>query len=79
MVLDGSNDPLMQQGSYDLMNLRFYVNIEQYDMDVILWGRNILDEEYINRTSFNTPIQDGQINAYVAEPATYGITIKKRF
>lgn len=79
MILDGSNDPLTAQDSYNILNLRFYMNFSEYDMDVILWGRNVLDEEYINRTNFNTPIQDGKLNAYVAEPATYGITVKKRF
>lgn len=79
MILDGSNDPLTAQDSYSLMNARLYMNFEKYDMDVILWGRNILDEEYINRTDFNTPLQTGKLNAYVSEPATYGITVKKRF
>lgn len=79
MILDGSNDPLTSQDSYSLLNARFFMNFEEYDMDVILWGRNILDEEYINRTDFNTPLQTGKLNAYVTEPATYGITLKKRF
>lgn len=79
MILDGSNDPYLEQGSYDLVNARFYMNLESYDLDIILWGRNVFDEEYINRTSFNTPIQNGKVNAYMAEPATYGITVKKRF
>ena len=48
-------------------------------MDVIIWGRNVLDEEYINRTNFNTPLQEGKFNAYVSEPATFGVTVKKRF
>ncbi len=79
MILDGSNDPYAQQGSFGLVNLRFYMNIENYDMDVIFWGRNVLNEEYINRTNFNTVIQDGKLNAYVSEPATFGVTVKKRF
>ena len=79
MVLDGSNDPYAMQDSYGLVNARFFMKLEQYDLDVILWGRNIFDEEYINRTNFNVPIQNGKMNAYVSEPATYGITVKKRF
>ncbi len=79
MVLDGSNDPLAAQGSYDVLNLRFFMNFSEYDMDLIFWGRNVLDEEYINRTNFNTPLQEGKFNAYVTEPATYGVTLKKRF
>ncbi|PCI63516.1 MAG: TonB-dependent receptor [Gammaproteobacteria bacterium] len=79
MVLDGSNDPFTIQDSYNVMNARLFFNFENYDMDVILWGRNILNENYINGTDFNTPLQNGKLNAYVSEPATYGITVKKRF
>lgn len=79
MLLDGSNDPLAEQDAYDILNLRFFMNFSDYDMDLIFWGRNVLDEEYINRTNFNTPLQTGKFNAYVSEPATYGVTLKKRF
>ena len=79
MVLDGSNDPFSEQDSYNLMNARLFMNFSDYDMDVIIWGRNVLDEEYINRTNFNTPLQEGKFNAYVSEPATFGVTVKKRF
>lgn len=79
MILDGSNDPYAMQDSYSLVNLRWYMSFDDYDTDVILWGRNVLDEEYINRTNFNTPLQAGKLNAYVSEPVTFGITVKKRF
>lgn len=79
MILDGSNDPYAVQDGYGLLNARFFMKFDEYDLDVIVWGRNILDEEYINRTNFNVPIQDGKMNAYVSEPATYGVTVKKRF
>lgn len=79
MFLDGSNDPLTLQGSYKLLNMRFYVNFDEYDMDLVLWGRNVTNEEYIGGSNFNTPLQDGKLNGYVAEPATYGLTLKKRF
>lgn len=78
-IMDGSSDPLHFSDSYNIMNLRFFMNFADADMDVILWGRNILNEEYIATNTFNTPIQDGKINGYVSEPATYGVTLKKRF
>lgn len=78
-VTDGSSDPLHVQESYNLLNLRFYINFDEQDMDLIFWGRNVLDEEYINGSTFNVPIQDGKIDGYASEPATYGITLKKRF
>jgi outer membrane receptor protein involved in Fe transport len=79
IILDGSNDPYAVQDAYNVMNLRLFMNFTDYDMDVILWGRNVLDEEYVNRTAFNTTLQEGKLNAYMAEPATYGVTVKKRF
>lgn len=79
IVLDGSNDPLAVQDAYSLLNLRFFMNFDKYDMDLIFWGRNVLDEEYIKHINFNTPLQEGKLNAYVPDPATFGITLKKRF
>ena len=55
------------------------MNFAKYDMDLIIWGRNVLNEEYIKRTSFNSPLQEGKLNAYVSDPATFGMTIRKRF
>jgi outer membrane receptor protein involved in Fe transport len=79
IILEGSNDPLAVQDSYSLLNLRFFMNFAKYDMDLIIWGRNVLNEEYIKRTSFNSPLQEGKLNAYVSDPATFGMTIRKRF
>ncbi|MFT5550252.1 MAG: iron complex outermembrane receptor protein, partial [Candidatus Azotimanducaceae bacterium] len=79
VILDGSNDPYAIQDGYNVVNLRLFMNFEDVDMDVVVWARNLLDEDYINRTNFNTPIQDGKLNAYMAEPATFGVTVKKRF
>ncbi|MBL4630586.1 MAG: TonB-dependent receptor [Paraglaciecola sp.] len=79
IILDGSNDPYAIQDAYNVVNLRFFMNFEEMDMDVVVWARNLLDEEYINRTNFNAPLQTGKLNAYMAEPATFGVTVKKRF
>ena len=79
IILDGSNDPYAIQDAYNVVNLRFFMNFEDYDMDLIVWGRNVLDEEYINRTNFNAPLQEGKLNAYMSEPVTFGVTVKKRF
>ncbi|WP_158769771.1 TonB-dependent receptor [Paraglaciecola sp. L1A13] len=79
IVLDGSNDPFAVQDSYNLLNLRFFMNFEKYDMDLVFWGRNVLDEEYLNHIDFNTPLQEGKLNAYISDPATFGVTLHKRF
>lgn len=78
-VMDASNDPLHFDDAYQVLNVRYFMNFAEQDMDVILWGRNVLDTDYIANNTFNTPIQDGKINAYISEPATFGVTVKKRF
>jgi outer membrane receptor protein involved in Fe transport len=78
-VMDGSSDPLHFSESYQVLNMRYFMNFSEQDIDVIVWGRNILNEEYIANNTFNTPVQDGKINGYLSEPATFGVTVKKRF
>ncbi|MCV2883777.1 TonB-dependent receptor [Aestuariibacter sp. AA17] len=79
MYLDSSNDPYKFQEDYTLMNVRFFINFEEYDTDLIIWGRNVLDEDYINGSDFDVPIQEGKLMAYASEPVTFGLTVKKRF
>ena len=78
MVLDGSNDPLAEQDSYNVLNLRLFMNFDDLDMDVVLWGRNVLDEEY-RSTGFDPIGSNGLVLAVPGEPATYGITLRKNF
>ena len=49
-----------------------------FGLQFILWGRNILDEEYTG-TIADSVVQDGKFNAYHSEPATWGITARKNF
>ena len=77
-IMDGNNDPLKLQDAYNLVNLRFGVVFPEQDMDITLWGRNILDEEYYG-TNFDVPAQDGRLNAYSREPATFGLNLRKHF
>jgi hypothetical protein len=55
IILNGSDDPYAIQDGYNVVNLRLLMNVEEQDMDVVVWARNSLDEEYINRTNFNAP------------------------
>ncbi len=76
MVLDQSNEPLSLQDSYNLLNLRAGIYLENMDAEITLWGRNVLDEDY-NGTSFPGVLQDGKQIAYRREPATWGLTFRK--
>ena len=48
------------------------------DANLTLWGRNITDERYYFG-SFDAPAQDGRMNSYPGEPATWGVTFRKNF
>lgn len=78
MVLDQSNEPYSEQDAFNLVNLRFKVDFENYGASVTLWGRNVFDEEY-NGTSFPAVLQDGKQIAYRRDPATFGLTVQKNF
>ncbi len=78
MVMDGDNDPIKEQGGYGKTNLRAAFGYRPYDLDIILWGRNVFDKR-TKRTIFNVPTQTGRVMSYPDEPATYGITLRKQF
>ncbi|MFT4997345.1 MAG: iron complex outermembrane receptor protein [Chitinophagales bacterium] len=78
MFLNASNDPLTKQDAYNTVNLRLGLNLEDYQTEITLWGRNIMDEEYLG-TSFDAVLQSGKQGAYNREPRTYGLTVNKKF
>ncbi len=45
---------------------------------VLLWGRNINDDEYLT-SGFPTTVQSDRVSAYPNQPRTYGLTISKYF
>lgn len=77
-VMRASNDPLEIQDGYTLVNLRFGLVYTPYDTEIVLWGRNVTDEEYYGNT-FDAPLQEGKLMSYVKEPRTYGLTARKHF
>ncbi len=46
--------------------------------DVMVWGRNILDDEYL-LSAFPSVFQEGSLSGYANEPPTYGVTLRKHF
>ncbi len=78
LITDGDADPLGLTGSESLVNLRLGLIFENMDAELTLWGRNVTDETYFTST-FDPPLQDGKLNYYAQEPATYGATFRKRF
>lgn len=79
MFTEGSNDPTSQVSGYGRLNARLFFHLEEHDTDIILWGRNITNEENQGPLSFAAPFQTGKLLSFYIEPATYGITVRTRF
>jgi len=74
-----SGDPLKELEGYGLLNLRAGVYFDESQVNLTLWGRNVLNNHYSGGGSFDAPIQDGKLIGFGGSPATYGITLNKDF
>ncbi|MBT5031440.1 MAG: TonB-dependent receptor [Proteobacteria bacterium] len=75
---DGNADPIKLQDGYGLLNASLGVVLEESDINIKLWARNLLDKDYLG-SYFDAPLQDGKVNAYIREPHTFGLTVRKNF
>ncbi len=78
IVTDKDADPLKLQDGFGLLNVRAGLVLETLDLDLALWARNVLDEDF-HGAMFNVPLQRGKLAAYPREPRTYGATLRKQF
>jgi len=78
MVLGQNNDPYKFEDDYGLLNLRAGAHFKEYAMNLTIWGRNVLDDNY-KRITFDAPLQSGKLMSYPSEPRTFGITLNKDF
>ena len=62
---------------FDLVNASMGVSVP-YDVEVVVWARNIFGEEYITAASV-PPAQSGSISGFANQPRTWGATVRKRF
>ncbi len=72
--LDQDLDEHLKNDSVNLVNLRLSLSNEARDWEVSLWGRNMLDEEYLS-WGLDIPTLGGYAGA-VAPAASYGITLR---
>ncbi|MEW9796603.1 TonB-dependent receptor [Alteromonas sp. CYL-A6] len=79
LYIDDSNDPLKKVSSHTLMNVRWLFTLPGGETDLIIWGRNVFDEDYVARSGFDVPVQTGKIMAYPGQPASYGISLRHHF
>ncbi len=77
-MTDVNNDPLKLADDYSIINLRAGLIIEDWDVQITAWGRNVGDEDYTN-TIADAVAQPGRMIAYFNEPATWGINVRKDF
>ena len=80
-------DPDLTADAYSLFNAQLGFTAADDSWEVMLWGKNILDEDYLEGGSRNrdasepafggTPTEGYRVT--VGEEATYGVTLKYRF
>lgn len=64
---------------YGLVNLFGGTRLNDGQIDVQLWVRNVFDKEYVNSTSSGSQFWTGTYSANLGDPRTYGITGKVKF
>src|SRR5690606_25166562 len=86
--------PQKAQDSFALVNARIGVRGPDEKWSVELWAQNLFNEDY-EQVAFNSPFQEGAasapftdpqfpggrqiFSAFLAEPRTYGLTLRTRF
>lgn len=86
--------PQKEQDSYAIFNARIGLRGRDQLWSIEFWGQNIFNENY-TQVAFNSPFQEGAVaapftdpqypggrqlfSAYLAEPRTYGVTLRTRY
>jgi len=74
----GGFDPNRVQEAFSVANARFSLRHEGGDWAVDLWARNVFDKDYYRRVIPAT-FQAGSYSAFLGDPRTYGITLRRNF
>ena len=59
-------------------SLNMSVGFSLSSWDVMVWGRNLTDDDYIVQT-FPSVAQQFSVSGYTNQPRTYGLTVRKNF
>jgi iron complex outermembrane recepter protein len=86
--------PQKEQDSFAIFNARVGIRGKDQRWSIEFWGQNIFNENY-TQVGFNSPFQEGAagaplvdpqypggrqiFSAYLAEPRTYGLTLRTRY
>jgi iron complex outermembrane recepter protein len=71
-------DPRKLQGGYGLLNARLGVGSPDGKWTAEIWGVNLANKGYY-QVAFDAPIQYNQIDAFLADPRTFGVTVRTKF
>jgi iron complex outermembrane receptor protein len=71
-------DPRKLQGAYGLVNARLGLGAPDGKWTVEVWGANLANKYYY-QVAFDAPIQYNQIDAFLADPRTFGVTVRTKF
>jgi len=74
----GGFDPRRTQEAFTTANARFSLRSAAGDWQVDVWGRNVFDKDYYRRIIPAT-FQVGSFSAFLGDPRTYGITVRRNF
>ncbi len=75
----GSNlKPEKLQSSYGLLNARLALEAPDSKWSVEIWGNNLADKGYY-QVAFDAPFQLNQIDSFMGDPRTFGITFRTKF
>jgi Outer membrane receptor proteins, mostly Fe transport len=74
----GAINPQRIQDSYGLLSGRLALELNDPEITIALWGKNLTDKVYFN-AAFDNYATAGTINQYIAEPRTYGVEVSFRF
>jgi iron complex outermembrane recepter protein len=71
-------DPRKLQGAYGLVGARLGLGAPGGKWAVELWGANLTNKS-IYQVAFDAPFQPNQVDAFLADPRTFGITLRTKF
>jgi iron complex outermembrane recepter protein len=71
-------DPRKVQGAYGLLGARLGLGSADEKWTIEFWGNNLTDKLYY-QVAFDAPFQYQQIDAFLGDPRTFGITLRTKF
>jgi iron complex outermembrane recepter protein len=71
-------DPRKLQGAYGLVNARLGLGSPDGKWTVEIWGNNLANKLYY-QVAFDAPFQYQQLDAFLGDPRTFGITARTKF